>query len=326
MNFDNLQAIRQKQLAEQSASIKHEENQLSMIQLQETVVKSFAALVDYLDSKVSRTEVVNQLREIGTPDAFEVVKAVNNLDATIKERKEVDLTDITSVLKDVLNEAKQIPKELPEQVEQKFVDYSEQLADIKQIVENVVEAIKAQKTTVEAPVVNVPETVVNVPETDLKPLEKGLKDVTKAIKDKETPVADVSGVETRLDKSNKLLKQIVEKPVGGGGGGSSWVAVNEAGVVQPLTIDNTGALQITGSITASASTLADFSINDSDNTTTALTEYFGFTKPDGTWLVKKSTATTMRYATVTNNGSVTTYSDAWAAIATLTYGRFEEAF
>jgi hypothetical protein len=87
-----------------------------------------------------------------------------------------------------------------------------------------------------------------------------------------------------------------------------------------------GAMHITGTITASASTLADFSINDSDNTTTASTEYFGFTKPDGTWLIKKSTATTMRYATETNNGSVTTYSDAWAAIATLTYGRFEEAF
>lgn len=324
MNFDNLQAIREKQLAAQNASIKHEETQLSMIQLQETVVKSFATLVDYLDSRVSRTEVINQLKEIGTPDALEVVKAVNNLDATIKERKEVDLTEVTSVLRDVLNEAKQIPKTLPEAPEQKFVDYSEQLADLKQIVENVVEAIKAQKTTVEAPVVNVPETVVNLPETDLKPLEEGLKDVKGAVESITIPETDVKGVESRLDKSNKLLKQIVEKPIGGGGGGgSSWPAINPAGNAAPLNVSETGALEITGSITASASTLADYSVNDIEEATTS---YFGYTKPDATWLLKKLTDTSVSYATETNNGAVTSYTDAWTNRATLTYERFDQAF
>lgn len=95
--------------------------------------------------------------------------------------------------------------------------------------------------------------------------------------------------------------------------GSEWV---RKPYVQPIT----------GTITAEASTLAEFQFNDSDNTTTASTEYFGYTKPDGTWLVKKLTDTALRYATVTNNGAVTTYADAWAAIASLTYGRMDEAF
>lgn len=88
MNYDNLQAIRQKQVADQDALIKHTENQANLLQLQEIVVKSFATLVDYLDQKVTRTQVVNQLKEIGTPDAYEVVKAVQKLDETIKGKKE----------------------------------------------------------------------------------------------------------------------------------------------------------------------------------------------------------------------------------------------
>jgi hypothetical protein len=131
---------------------------------------------------------------------------------------------------------------------------------------------------------------------------------------------DISKVEKKLDVSNRILKDIYEKPVGGGGSGSSWPAVNSEGLAQPLTIDDNGALQITGSITASASTLADYSVNDMTDT------YFGFTKPDGTWLVKQVTDTSVTYATVSNNGTVTSYTDAWTAKATLTYGRFDEAF
>jgi hypothetical protein len=86
----------------------------------------------------------------------------------------------------------------------------------------------------------------------------------------------------------------------------------------PINTDN--PLPITGSITASASTLADFSANDLGD------PYFGFTKPDGTWLVLNKSATTVSYATVTNNGTVTSYTDAWTNKATLTYGRFDQAF
>lgn len=70
-------------------------------------------------------------------------------------------------------------------------------------------------------------------------------------------------------------------------------------------------------------TLADYSVNDIEDDTTS---YFGFTKPDGTWLVKELTDTSVAYATVSNNGTVTSYTDAWTDRAVLTYGRFDEAF
>src|SRR5574343_747658 len=67
----------------------------------------------------------------------------------------------------------------------------------------------------------------------------------------------------------------------------------------------------------STATLADFSVNDISDGTTS---YFGKTKPDGTWLVQKVTDTSVSYATVTNNGAVTSYTDAWTNKSTLTYG------
>lgn len=72
-----------------------------------------------------------------------------------------------------------------------------------------------------------------------------------------------------------------------------------------------------------SSGVASYQINDIEESTTS---YFGYTKPDGTWMVKELTDTSVSYATVTNNGAVTTYTDAWADRATLTYGRFDEAF
>lgn len=83
------------------------------------------------------------------------------------------------------------------------------------------------------------------------------------------------------------------------------------------------ALLISGTISASASTLADFSVNDIEEATTS---YFGFTKPDGTWLIKELTDTSVAYATVSNNGAVASYTDAWTNRLTLTFGRFDEAF
>ena len=52
-------------------------------------------------------------------------------------------------------------------------------------------------------------------------------------------------------------------------------------------------------------------------------------RADGEWMVLKIDSTTnnvFRYATVLNNSSITTYSDAYTNHATLTYGTYSEAF
>lgn len=69
---------------------------------------------------------------------------------------------------------------------------------------------------------------------------------------------------------------------------------------------------------------ADYGITKVDDATSI--EYYGYTDKDGAWLVKRVTTTDVGWATVTNNGSVTTFTDAWTNRATLTYGRKDQAF
>lgn len=67
----------------------------------------------------------------------------------------------------------------------------------------------------------------------------------------------------------------------------------------------------------------DYSVNDIEEGTTS---YFGKTNSNADWLIVKVTDTSVSYATVLNNGTVTSYTDAWTDKATLTYGRKDEAF
>lgn len=200
---------------------RYTETQIAALQTQEVIAKSFKVLVDYLDKRVSKTNVVNQLREIGTPDALKVVGAVESLHETLKTHENTDLSEVTSVMKQMLTEVQKIPKENIELPEQKFVDYSKQFSGLEQAIKSVEKVVKAQKLIAEAPIVNLPETVVNVPEVDLKPLQDGLKSVVKAVNDILIPEykTDNTEVEKLIKKSNDLLKKLLDKPVGGGGGG-----------------------------------------------------------------------------------------------------------
>ena len=327
LDLTKLQAIKAQQATDQATRQRHSELLLDNTTTQEVIVKSFQALLNGIQSGTLKTEVTNQLREIGTPDALKVVKAINSLQDTISKQEPTDLSGITNVLEQVLAEAKQIPKSHNVVDIPKPIDTTKQLEALEKTVKAVETAIKAQKLHVEAPIVNVPETVVNVDAPDLDPIkasvDKSGKDVVTAVKGIKIPELNTDPVEKLLKKTNKLLEELPELMPRSGGGGSSWTAVNDQGIAQPLTVDGTGALQITGSITASSSTLADFSVNDIEEDTTS---YFGLTKPDGTWLIKSLTATSVAYATVSNNGTVTSYTDAWTDRATLTYGRFDEAF
>lgn len=251
--MDSIQRIKQineLKAVREDAQSKHDDLILASIDTQETILKSFKSLINYLENKVSRTEVVNQLREIATPDVDNVVTALDSLHNTIKEHKNTDLTEITSVMQGVLNETKKIPKELPKTEKLELKDYSKQLSTLETTIKNVEKAIKAQKLNVEAPVVNVPETVVNVEKPDLKPLETSIttssKDVVKAVKGIKIPELNTDPVEKLLKKTNKLLEELPElMPSGGSGSGSSWVATNSAGVPVPIQLNDNGNLPTT---------------------------------------------------------------------------------
>ena len=85
-----------------------------------------------------------------------------------------------------------------------------------------------------------------------------------------------------------------------------------------------------GRITALEEDVASkYQTNHIDDATTNVL-YVGLDDKDGAWLVKKLDETTtpavLTYATNTNNGAIASYTSAWSSRASLTYGRFDQAF
>lgn len=110
---------------------------------------------------------------------------------------------------------------------------------------------------------------------------------------------------------------------------SAWEGISE----QLVSIENATRMKpLPGSIrvsnlseiaSGSGSSEVDYSVNDLEE---AATSYYGKSNASGAFLILKVTATSVSYATVTNNGAVASYTDAWTNRATLTYGRKDQAF
>ena len=232
-SLQNIRDYNKDQSARNERDIKQAQLVDAITQSQQVQVRSMQMLVDYLDNHVSKTEVVNQLLEVGTPDAYKVVEAVNMLEQTVSDQEPADLSEITALLRSVLQETEKIPKshndiKIPEQV-----DNSDKLEKLESAIKAVDASIKAQKLVAEAPIVNVPEAVVNVDKPDLSPIEKEQKktrtDLVKAIKGIVIPETDIKPLEKELKKLNKLFNEFVEYGTGSSGGGGG-------GVLLPLIV------------------------------------------------------------------------------------------
>lgn len=190
--------------------------------LEDTVVKAFSVLIQFMDGKTTKTEVTNQLKSISTPDVDKVVQAVSKLDKDILSNK-LDLKPVVDALNGMKRELGLIPKSHPKMPEAKEDVRVTNLKEIKLDTSEVVSAIKALKLDVKAP-------IINEKEVDLTPLKNVMLDLLKAVNAQKPvvipefpkiPETDLSKVEKKLDESNKHLKAIVDKPVGGGGGGGN---------------------------------------------------------------------------------------------------------
>lgn len=118
------------------------------------------------------------------------------------------------------------------------------------------------------------------------------------------------------------------------------LVVDGSGVTQPVSAASlplpsgaaTSANQTTGNTSLAAidvnTALSKFGTNDVDEASATVT-YVGKSDKDGNWLVQKINTTSgvaLGWANVSNNGGYLTYSAAWAARASLTYQRFDQAF
>ena len=221
------------------SALQHKQRIDQTAQFERSVIGAIEKLVTYLDGKTTKTEVVNQLKEIGTPDALKVVDAVNAIHTTLKGQKQLDLAPLTATLSNILVEVKQIPKQNTEAIEQVTVKNMPDSEKLFASLEKTIQGLKLEANP-----------VVNVEKQDFTPLQKQLSDVVLAVKGLTFPeqkLNDLSKLESsaekankQLDEANKHLKKLVDKPVGGGSGGSghSTPYQNEEGRATYVTTFN----------------------------------------------------------------------------------------
>lgn len=289
MNFDRLKQINELNASKATENKRHTELQTGFVETQKTILEAFKSLVDYLDNKVTKTQVVNNLKSINTPDALRVIPEIQSLHETLKTHENVDLTEVTKVMQAVLEEAKKIPKELPKEKEEQFVDYTKQFSALSDAVKAVEKVVKEQKLIAEAPIVNVPETNVHVEPPDLKPLQTSMKAVVTAVQKIVIPEykTDNKEVEKLLKASNKLLKGILEKPVSSGGGGGGRVSPYSDSAGMPSFV----TLTVDGKIPVEAGATSTYEARNDTTTDTNLV-YLGKALPgsltsDAAWQIKR---------------------------------------
>lgn len=320
--LQNIKDHQDKQAEQALVASRHDEKLQGFVAVAQTMQDSIQSLIKYLDGKTTKTEVVNQLQNLASPeDVAKVVKAVNALDDSVKAQT-IDFEPVTAGLARLEKQLADIPKELPsfEQLDElKITNFDD--IDFTTLEKVFTDGISTIVKSIKAPIVNVDAPQVNVT-TDVKDVVQPLKDLLTAFKGfkVDIPKTDLSGVEKKLEVSNKYLKEISEKRFGGGsGGGHSTPYQDDTGRATYITLVD-GKIPV--SLTSSADPSA-FYVSDIEDGTTA---YYGNTNVAGAWMVKKVTDTLVSYATVTNNVAVTTYTDAWTDRAILTFGRIDEAF
>ena len=178
--MDSIQRI--KQINQENAdkalsSGRHEQSLNQLQQVQDTIVQAAVIILEYLDGKTTKTEVLNQISSVSTPDVDNVVEAVNSLGTKIDENK-LDLSPLKEDFKALNDTLKSLPEKLPKP-DKPLSEIT--ISNLKEMdTQSIVDAIEALDLNVEAP-------QVNVEKPDLKPIKDTFLKVIKAVNDIEIP-------------------------------------------------------------------------------------------------------------------------------------------
>lgn len=295
-------------------------------QLEGNVLRAIELLVKFLDKKVTKTEVINQLREVSTPDVLKVVAAVEKLDGTVQQNK-IDLSGVEQELKNAVEQLKQVPKTLPDAPE---AIESVKVSNLSEIdLKPLLDAINALDLKVEAPIVNVDAPKVDVAAPDLKPIKAIFTDLLKAVKNIKMPdvkleATDTSKIEKELEKQTKQLAELLKQPKGGGGGGGNGSPYTDStGKVMNVELETDGSIPVT--VVAGGSAAAQ-TVSKIDDTTTANVVYIGKAELTGAaistssavWQIKKLDTSSIALDKKWADGD-SSYNNVWDNRASLTY-------
>lgn len=250
MSLEDLKQIYDDKEAKTVAENKHLEMINSQKVVSDTIIESISSLIKYLEGKVTKTEVQNQIENFATTeDALKIVSAIILLQKQVRDSQ----TDITPLLVG-LNAVKEQIKSIPEtKFEQKDSFKVNNLDEIKFDTTKLEKAIKDKNLEV-----NVEAPIIHTEKTDTKLVESILNDILSAVKKQklelpkefkvsnlgEIAPTDTSTLEKEQKKQTKLLKEIADKPVSRGGGGGIVSYVNSAGLATPVTLNASGKVPV----------------------------------------------------------------------------------
>lgn len=157
---------------QKAETVRSSQDIIHLQSIEQTIVRSFAEIIKYLEGHTTKTEVINQLKSIGTPDVDKVVAAVNALDSTIRSTQAVDTSKLEKALQSVSLDAVRVTN----------------LSDLEKRLDAITKAVKAIKLD---PTINVkaPESKVTVKPQSLEPLQAAMLEVVQAVRDIDIPAA-----------------------------------------------------------------------------------------------------------------------------------------
>lgn len=302
-------------LAQRKLDIQHKQQMDKLSSLENSVVSTMRQLVKFIDGKVTKTEVVNQLKSVSTPDIDKVVDALNKLDSNTTKNK-LDLSPLQKCLETIEEKLDKLPTEYPEMPEGVEEVTVKNQIDLKPLEK----AIKALE--LKSPDVNVASPTVKVDAPDLKPLQDSLLDIVKSVKAQKYPETDLSKVEKKLDEANKHLKKIVDKPVGGGGGGGNGTPyVDPSGQLVNVELEADGSIPIT-IVSGGGSTTTRWALYaDARQDLSGDPMYFGKEDATGNWVIKQFGITSTETKYFEGAGGI---SSNWAGRAGYAYVEFKD--
>jgi hypothetical protein len=176
-SIERIKQINQENADKALSSGRHEQSLSQLQQVQDTIVQAAVIILEYLDGKTTKTEVLNQISSVSTPDFEHIVTAVDSLGAKIDENK-LDLSPLKDDFKTLNDTLKSLPEKLPKP-DKPLSEIS--VSNLKEMdTQSIVDAIEALDLHVEAP-------QVNVEKPELKPIQDTLLKVVKAVDDIEIP-------------------------------------------------------------------------------------------------------------------------------------------
>jgi len=185
--------------------------QKKLSDIESAISQSAKTITKYLDGKVTKTELVNQLDSVRTPDVEKVTELLEQIKQSISEQQPTDLTPITDGIQAVISTTKQLADKIPTN---EAKDYTDGLNALLSTAQDIEQTLKDKELSVN---VAAPNVAVDAP--DLKPLHADNQKIIKAITDIAMPKFSTAELQDGQKELLDVLKKILAKPVGGGGGG-----------------------------------------------------------------------------------------------------------